>query len=138
MNRDPTENISPVLEQIIKTSLFVALVYENGMTILVIHLSNAKLRELLARYEALPQEKVLVGEDTIDSCTFPSFQDNSGCKFLSLCQVICRALCQIFLLTVIELPFLVDLKHSYHFLKEKNPKKSQPRVPTGERFRNPL
>lgn len=33
---------NPVLEQIIKTLLFLSLVYKNGMKILVIHPSNTK------------------------------------------------------------------------------------------------
>lgn len=65
------------------------------------------------------------------------WKTNLVANFLSLGQVICQALCQTFLLTLIELPFLMDLKHSYNFLKEEIPKKSQQRVPRGERLRKP-
>ena len=73
---------NPVLEQIIKTLLFLTLVYKNGMKILVIHPSNMKLWELMNSYKAPSQRKSLWEREAINSsCTFLSFQDNSDCKF---------------------------------------------------------
>ena len=65
---------NPVLEKIIKTLLFLTLVYKNGMKILAIHPSNMKLWELMNSYKALSQREVLVGEvSNKQQLYFPEF-----------------------------------------------------------------